>query len=236
MRRLLLATVALAPAMLNGPAMAGGIPVQDTASIAARAMEAAKSLAEAKATVTQLKASYSQLVSTYNSITGARSFEGLVGALGGMSRTYLPETGEIGDAMHGATGGVGRGEEVMQRNRLYAPAERDEWAVEMERREYATANAQALALDGIADAQDRISRLDAMKAALESAKDIREVQGVAGIIQTEAQNLALHNTQMAQIQGLLTAEDRVERQRADQKVRKDLDDWIVMLRAQQGGE
>jgi conjugal transfer/entry exclusion protein len=235
MRRLLLATVALAPLLSPCPSFAAGIPVVDTASIAARAMEAAKSLTEAKATVSQLQSSYRQLVSTYNSITGARNFEGLAGALGGLTRTYLPEAGQIAEATHGTTGGIGRGEEIMQRNRLYAPAERDEWAVEMERREYATANAQSLAMDGIADAQDRLSKLDDMKAALENAQDIREVQGITGIIQTEAQNLNLHNTQMAQIQGLLAAEDRVERQRASQKVRQDLDDWLEKLRIQ-GGE
>ena len=184
--------------------------------------------------VRELERQYRQLVSTYEAITGARSLGGIASALGGVSRTFMPGGSTVPGLMHGQSA-WGQGGALMTRNRLYSPAERDEWALEMERRERATANAQALAGAAIEDAEDRIARLGDLHAALEQAQDLREVAAIQGAIAVEQQNLGAHRAQLEQVRLLLATEERVERQRAEQRVRRDADEWIEKTRDGLGG-
>lgn len=190
----------------------------------------AETIARGVNEVRQLERQYRQLVSTYEAITGPRALDRVAGALGGVSRSYMPRSGSVTGLLHGQGGTFGQGQALLDRNRVYAPPERDEWAQEMERRETATANAQALAAAGLEDAEDRIARLDDMRVALERAQDTREAEGINGMIAVEQQNLAAHRTQLEQVALLLAAEDRVDRQRGEQRVRRDADEWIGKTR------
>ena len=166
----------------------------------------AETIARGVNEVRQLERQYRQLVTTYEAITGARSLGGLANGLGGMSRTFMPRSTSVPGMMHGTGGTYGQGQAMLDRNRVYAPAERDEWAMEMERRETVTANAQALAAAGLEDAEDRIVRLEDLRGSLEQAQDTREVEGINGAIAIEQQNLAAHRAQLEQVRLLLATE------------------------------
>jgi hypothetical protein len=216
MRRLLLTALTLA-LLYGAPARALDI-VHDPASNVTRIAEAARAIAEA---VRQ----YQMLERTYNAIAHSTDLSGMANALGGVSRTWMPEAGPTLDAMRGVGQLVYQADRLRTGNRLYIPPIMDEWAREMERRENVTANAQALAAAGMEDAQDRIARLGLLQGRLEAAQDGTEVAAVNGLLLVEQQNLAAHRAQIEQARLVLAAEERVERQRTEQRWRRDVDDW-----------
>jgi hypothetical protein len=217
MKNTLLASVA-ALALLAMPARAQLI-VNDPAHMA-------ETIARGVAEVQQLKMQYEQLVRTYEAVTGARSVGDVASAVGGLSRMYLPDAGVVADMMNGrvAPGAVGRGGEFLTRNRIYNPGG-DDWSEEMQRRENATAAAQAIAARGVEDAQERIAAMDGVQRALEGDFDIRQLGAYLGAIAMERQNLAAHDTQLRQVQTMLMAENRVDQQRAEQRWRMAVDDY-----------
>lgn len=218
MRRLLLA-LWMALVLLIGPVSAQWT-VHDPLSNATRITEAARSIAEA---IRQ----YQMLERTYSAIAHATDLQSLSSTLGPVTRTFMPEAGPALDAMRGAGRMIGQAQQLRSGNRLYIPQVMDEWANEMQRRENVTANAQAIAAAGMEDAQDRISRLSAMQLRLEAAQDGTEVAAVNGLIAVEQQNLAAHRAQIDQARLMLAAEERVERQRGEQRWRRDVDDWAA---------
>lgn len=209
---LLVSAVALG---LSGPATAQ-FTVIDPAHIA-------ETIARGVNEVRQLERQYGQLAATYEAITGARDMGGIAGTLGGMSRSYMPGASSVPGLLHGSGGSFGAAQSLLQRNRAYAPTQRDEWTVEMERRETVTANAQALAGAGLEDAQERIAKLEHLRHSLEQARDTREVEAVNGMIAVEQQNLAAHRAQIEHVRLLLATDERVQRQRAEQMIRRDAD-------------
>lgn len=167
---------------------------------------------------------YNQLLRTYNAIAHSTDLGGVASALGGVSRTYMPEAAGTLDM-------VGRGARMFRNARGIVDADRfysatvragafarqsEQWLAEMERRENVTGNAKALAQAGMEDAQERIVQLEAAKARLEAAQDGTEVAAVQGLIQTAQANMALHDQQVRHMQFILAAEERTERQRAEQ--------------------
>ncbi|NOG73588.1 MULTISPECIES: type IV secretion system protein [Roseicella] len=217
-RKLLIATTALTLCAVL-PARAFDI-VHDPASNATRIVEAARAISEA---IRQ----YQMLERTYNAVAHATDLQGLAQALGPVTRTYMPEAGSALESMRGVGQLWGQAQRLRTGNRIYMPPVLDEWANEMERRENATANAQAIAAAGMEDAQDRISRLSAMQLRLETAQDGTEVAAVNGQILVEQQNLAAHRAQIEQAHLVLAAEDRVAQQRSEQRWRRDVDDWAA---------
>ncbi len=219
MRRILLAATTALTMAWAVPASAQWT-VHDPLSNATRIVEAARSISEA---IRQ----YQMLERTYSAIAHATDLQSLSSALGPVTRTFMPEAAPALDAMRGVGRMIGQAQQLRSGNRLYVPQVMDEWANEMERRENATANAQAIAAAGMEDAQDRISRLSAMQLRLEAAQDGTEVAAVNGLIAVEQQNLAAHRAQIDQARLMLAAEERVERQRGEQRWRRDVDDWAA---------
>lgn len=219
MRRLLLTTTILAPVLLSGGAVrAQGVPVYDNASNLAR-------IAEAGRAIQQAIQEYRMLEQTYNSIAHATDVGGIAGALGGVSRTFMPQAGAIPGLMNGAGGRYGNAGQYLEQDRLYAPAEADAWSEEMERRETVTANAKALAEAGLEDAQERVEQLQAAQGEIAAQEDGTANAATGNLIATSQLNLQAHQIQLDQIRTMLAADDRVTAQRQEQKVRKDLDDW-----------
>lgn len=214
MKRTILAGAA-ALALLAAPASAQWI-VHDPGSNMARIMEAARALQQA---IQQ----YEQLRATYNAIAHQTDLSGLANTLGGLGRTYMPQASRV-PGLLGGQGSWGQANGFMQQDRLYDMGNADPAAREMQRREQATANAKAIAAAGLTDAEDRIARLEAMKARLEAAQDGTEVEAVTGYLALEQQHLAAHQAQIEQARLLLAAEDRVERQREEQALRRSADD------------
>ncbi|TPG52469.1 hypothetical protein EAH89_18055 [Roseomonas nepalensis] len=219
------ATALLAFSLLMPPQSGhtAGVPVIDVSN-----------LAQAIATVEQLRQEFAMLERTYNSIAHTTSIQGLSSAIGGLSRYTQPRAGV---AMNGARGqgSWGSAEAQMQADRLYASPAQDDWQREMERRERSTAHIKAMVEQNIADIEEQIDALDAMKAELEAQPDGTAVQAHVGGIQLAANKLQAQQTQLLQAQTLLAAEERVTAQRAEQMRRRDLDQQINRTAGALGG-
>ena len=176
-----------------------------------------------------------QHIRTYDAIAHPTSVGGVIGAIRGASRNLMPGRGEMGGLMNGQGGEWGAAGGRLMEDRVYAPAERDEWAVEMERRERVTANAKAIAEAAIEDAQDHLDALEDINAEIEAQPDGTAVAAQAAAIQIAQQRLATHRTQAEQARLMLAAEERVARQRSEQMWRRDVDEHIEKTRGALGG-
>jgi hypothetical protein len=119
---------------------------------------------------------------------------------------------------------------MLNADRLYAPADRDEWAREMERRERVTANAKAMAQAAIEDAEQEIGSLDTMRGEVEAAPDGTAGVAVGNGLSLARQRLDASRLQLEQIRLMLAADDRVTAQRGEQAWRRDVDDWATRTR------
>lgn len=228
MKRILLAGVAaLSLGVVAGPARAQWA-VYDAKSDLSRTLEAVKSLQQAYQQYQMLQAQYRQLEATYNRIAHATGLGDIAGALGGMSRSYLPYGSEIGSALSIAQGGaygnvgsmLGSARSFLSSNRLYQSPVQDSWAREQERREGVTANYQALAQESMYEADQRLANLSLLQARLEAAQDGTEVAAVQGLIAVEQQNLQIHQARFANLQAMADADRRVTEQRQEQLQRQ----------------
>lgn len=206
--------------LLSGPATAQWI-VHDPASNLQRITEAVRS-------ITQMQAQLRQLESTYNAISHSTDLGGIAGALGGVSRRYFPEAAQSLSMVSrlsngGLSGAWGEAQRFTNSNRAYQSPHRDRWQEEMERRESVTANAQSIAAAGMMDAEDRLMKLEALKARAEAAQDGTEVNAVQALIAIEQQNLSAHRGNLETVHMMLVAEDRVITQRAEQRQREGAD-------------
>ena len=220
MRRFLLAATTALTLAAGAPAARALDIVHDPASNALRIAEAARAIQEAIRR-------YEMMRQTYEAIAHTSSVSGLAGALGGVSRTFMPPANSVPGLMAGRGGSFGQAQQYLNQDRVYAPAERDEWAEEMERRERVTANAKALAAAGMEDTEARILELQSAQAEIEAAPDGTAGVAVGNLLTTTRQNLAAHEMQLQQVRLLLAADDRVIQQRAEQRWRRDVDDWAA---------
>jgi hypothetical protein len=214
MRRLLLAGAA---ALALAPVPSGAQYALESTQLLSWAQQATDMMRQ----IQQMQAQLRQLEMTYNAIAHATDLGGIAGALGGVSRTYFPEASQaLGMVSRLSSGGLptlwGEAGRFAAANQRYRSPVTDDWQREMDRREAVTANAQAVAAAGIADAEDRIAKLELLRGRLEAAQDGTEVAAVNGLIAVERQNLAAHSANLQNIALMLAAEDRVERQRVEQ--------------------
>ena len=175
-----------------------------------------------------------QHVRLYESIVHQNSVGGVVGAIQGAARNMMAGRGELAPVMRGRHEWGAAGGHLME-DRLYVPPEMDEWAVEMERRERVTSNAKALAEAATEDALDQLEALDAIRAELEAAPDGTAVAAQQGAIAIAQQRLNTHRAQAEQVRLMMAADDRVTRQREEQRWRRDVDDWARKAAAAGGG-
>lgn len=181
----------------------------------------------------QLRSQYLMLSRTYSAIAHATDVGGIASALGGVTRTYLPEAS-------GTLSMVGQGARLFGNAGSYQSADRifnslpriastarsaERWTMEMERREMATANAKAIAEAGLADMQDRMAQLAAAQAHISAAQDGTELAAVGNLIATSRANLESHSASVDSIRLALHAEDRAERQRAEQMEAQGAAQW-----------
>ncbi|NKE48556.1 hypothetical protein HB662_27560 [Roseomonas frigidaquae] len=216
---LALAVAAAAPASAQ-------LAVIDGANLAQTTVTAARALQQ----IEQLRQQYGQLVRTYDAIAHPTSIGGVAGAVRGLSRTIMPPATQVPDMMAGRSGEWGQASTMLNADRLYAPAERDEWAREMERRERVTANAKAMAQAAIEDAEAEISSLDVMQGEVEAAPDGTAGVAVGNGLSLARQRLDASRLQLEQIRLMLAADDRVTTQRGEQAWRRDVDDWMTRTR------
>jgi hypothetical protein len=216
MRKYLLATAAVVA--LTGPAHAL-VPVTDAKQI----IQNVEMLAQWAQQIAAMKQQYDQLVMTYNALAHATDLSGVAAALGGVTRTYLPEATIIPDMLGTAGYLWGRGAYFNEQDAYYAIESADRWTKEMERRRSVTSNAKALAAASSLDAQDHVMKLGVLQARLQAAQDVTEVTAVNGLIALEQQNLDSHRAQVENIRLMMMADDRVSEQRAEQMQRESAD-------------
>ncbi|MGG5811621.1 type IV secretion system protein [Falsiroseomonas sp. CW058] len=192
------------------PAAAQGIPVYDNASNLARIAEAARALQQALA-------QYRMLEATYNSLAHATDVSSVAAALGGATRTYMPEAGQVVGLLSGAGSVYGAANGLLALGRYADVGVDSPWAQEMQRRELATANFRAIGQAGLEASQRSVLSLSSLLDRITASQDVTEVSAVNGALAVEQQNIEHHKAQIAQVQLMLATEERVERQRAEQQ-------------------
>jgi hypothetical protein len=220
MRKLLLAGVALL--VLAGPADAAGIPVIDIALNTQIITNAVKDAAYWAKQAADMQQQYQQAKATYEALHHATDIGGVLGALGGVSNTYLPAGSEIPGLLSGAAGLWGQAGQFRDMGQLYAMTEQaGVLAEEMERRQTVTANAQAITAAATTGYQQHLQILSSLQDRLSQATDVTEVDAVNGLIAIEQQNLEAHKGLINATQVAMAADDRVTQQRLEQRRFKD---------------
>jgi len=204
----LAAALALSTAAL--PAQAQGLAVFDSTSNLTRIAEAGKALQQA---IQQ----YRMLESTYNTLAHATDVGGVANALGGATRTFMPESRELAGLLSGAGSLYGAASGLLTTGRYADVGRISVFAQEMQRRELATANFRAIGQAGLESSQGSIRGLTSLLDRITGSQDVTEVSAVNGALAVEQQNIEHHKAQIAQVQLMLATEDRVERQRAEQQ-------------------
>lgn len=208
-RRPLLAAFAALP-LLSGTAAAQGIPVYDNVALL---KQAAVWLQQAR----DMKAQFDQITMVYNALSHATDVSGVAAALGGPVRSYMPEAGVVTDLLSGGSGSMwGMANRLLSLGRYADVGQETPWAREMQRRETVTANARAIAQAGMESAQASVASLVSLIDRISGAQDVTEGTAVGGALQVESQNIAHHRAQIDQVRLMLAAEERTERQRAEQ--------------------
>ncbi len=205
-----LAAVLALSAAGAAPAAAQGVPVYDNASNVARIAEAARALQQALA-------QYRMLEATYNSLAHATDVGGVAAALGGATRTFMPEAGQVAGLLSGSGSVYGAANGLLALGRYADVGTESPWAQEMQRRELATANFRAIGQAGLEASQRSVLSLSSLLDRITGSQDVTEVSAVNGALAVEQQNIEHHKAQIAQVQMMLATEERVERQRAEQQ-------------------
>jgi hypothetical protein len=177
----------------------------------------------------QLKAmadQLTQLKDTHRVLSHVTSLAGANGALGGFTRQAGPSSSQLPRLMNGSGSEWGTANTRLREDRLYAPTDSDEWSTEMERRERVTANAKAMAEAAYTDAEEQLAQLDALRAEVEAAPDVTAVTAQSAAVALAHQRLSANQAMLEQARLLLTADDRVTQQRAEQRWRRDVDAWV----------
>ncbi len=211
---LLAATTLLGAALLSASPARAQLPVTDAASIAARAVQAAQNLA-------QLVQQYEQLKATYETLARRIETGDMAGILNSpLLRNSMPDYGQTGGYVNG-TGLAPGSEQYMQQNLYYRPEGDDFTATEMTRSAQGVANAQAMSQRNLQSLQERIEGLGELKDQIDGAQSTGDILAVQARIQSEQTFISAQSTQAAQLQVMLAAQDRVNQQRIDQKIRQD---------------
>lgn len=214
MRMLLLAGVA-------------ALALQATPARAQWAVIDAANLAQSVEQVTQAIQQVTVLRATFDAVSHVTDIGEAMSAVGGISRRVLPLGSEISGLMSGSRGLFGSAGQRLQSDRVYSPAEADEWSEEMNRRETVTANARALAEAGMDDCDLILDALHTLSRLVGLAPD-----GTAGTAIQSAINLVRGRTQivnstMTQISSMVALDNRVTQQRGEQRWRRDVDAYIA---------
>ena len=236
MRKVLLVTVAVMALSLPHRAHAIDIvfdPVQEIQGVQElihQAKEWAHYVKEAAQWVEVLgwyKRQWDTAVSTFNAISHVTDLSSAASALGGLTRNYMPEANAIPELMRDVNNLWGRAGYYNAHDMYYTSRVLnkwgDRWSDEMERRMVVTSNAKAMAEAATFNAEDHVTKLDILRARLESAVDVTEVTAVNGLIALEQQNLDAHRAQIQNVALLLEAEQRVTAQRDEQLQRESAD-------------
>lgn len=181
----------------------------------------------------QLRQQYQLLTSTYNAIAHATDVAGVASALGGVTRTYMPEalgTLEMigtGARFFGRAGNIRSFDQLVNAIPSTAATANNVARItaEWERQQITTANAKAFAEQGLLDMEGRIAELTAAQIRIAAAVDGTEVGAVHALITTNQTNLQIHQASIANLQLALQAADRTDAARMEQLQIVNAQEW-----------
>ncbi|GAC1487721.1 MAG: hypothetical protein NVS2B11_13250 [Acetobacteraceae bacterium] len=208
------------------PAARAQMPVTDLGSIAARAAEAGRSLAQLQQQLTQLQATYRQVVGVYSSLAHATDANGIATALQApIVRNALPGSSELAGLLQGgqAAGNLaGLATGYLQANRAqgYEAQGSDPGALAINGAAAALANLQAIAAQGLQSLEQRAAALPALQAEIDRQPDVQGMAAIQARIAAEASFAQLQGVQAAHLQTLASAQRQVAEQAAEQRQRQ----------------
>ncbi len=235
MKRILLASAVCLGFSLAAPAHAQ-TPVIDAASIATRAAEAGKSLAQLVQQYQVMRSQYDQLVSTYNVLSHPNQ---VLDIAKGMAQQQMRSPGSAGSSIPGLSYGSSlssAANNFLTRNRYSTTQGTDFNAQEMIRREQSTANIQAEAQEGLNRSDERINYLNRLQSSIQEQPDVTAVAAVEARIQSEHLYLQNEGNNVARLGLIQQTMTRVDQQRAEQAGRREAEDWHDRAAAQAFGD
>ena len=208
------------------------LPVTDTAGIATRAIEAARSLGQMVQQYQVMRQQYDQLQATYNVLSHPNQVLGIARGLAQQQMRFPGSTpGSIPGLSFGSQLSAGASR-FLDQNRYAAPQGDDFAAREMRRREQATANIQAEAQTGMERADERIAYLSQLQQSIQDQPDVTAVAAVEARIGSEHLFLQNEANNVGRLQLVQQTAARVDQQRAEQAGRKEAEDWHARAAAQ----
>ncbi len=230
MKRILLASAVFLSLGMAIPANAV-LPVTDYASIMARAAEATKSLAQMKQQYDVMRQQYDQLVQTYNALSHPNQ---VLGIAKGLAQQQMQSPGSTPSSIPGLSFGSqlsAGANRFLNQNRFATTQDNDFAALEMRRREQATANIQAEAQAGMERAEERIAYLNQLQQSIQDQPDVTAVAAVEARIGSEHLFLQNEANNVARLSLIQQTATRVDQQRAEQARRKEAEEWRIRAAA-----
>jgi hypothetical protein len=184
----------------------------------------------------QMEAQYQQLVETYESLhhLNAQSLTTAAGLLGNAQHLAGSAAAELPGLNYGANLS-GAGQQFYNQNHYYTPEGEDWNALEMKRRQYATANLQGEAQTSIEAIEKRLAGLNELQASIPEQPDVTAVAAINARINSEQAFLANETNHIQQLQLLQQTQTHVDQQRAEQHSRELSDKWDAAVAPQAWG-
>ena len=224
MKRILLASSVVLGLGMAIPANAV-LPVTDYASIMARAAEATRSLAQMKQQYDVMRQQYEGVMQTVNALSHPNQ---ALGMAKGLLQQQMRSPGSTPSSIPGLSFGSqlsAGASRFLDQNRFATTQGNDFAALEMRRREQATANIQAEAQSGMDRAEERIAYLNQLQQSIQDQPDVTAVAAVEARIGSEHLFLQNEANNVARLQLVQSTAARVDQQRAEQAGRKEAEDW-----------
>ena len=228
MKRILLASAfCLSLGLGTTPLHAAGMPVIDTASIVARALEAGKNLAQLKQQYDMMTQQYRGIMQTVDSLSHPNQVMN-------MAKNLLNQQMQSPGSAPASIPGLAYGSQLsagaarfLDQNRHYNPQGDDFAALEMRRQAQASANLQAEAQAGMDRAEERIAAINELQQSIDGQPDVQAVSALEARVNTEHLFLQNEANNVARLQLVQQLGARVDMQRAEQNARKDAEDWAT---------
>jgi flagellar biosynthesis chaperone FliJ len=127
------------------------------------------------------------------------------------------------------------GQRFYDQNRYYTPQGNDYAAQEMQRRQYATANLQGESMTGMTTIRARLASLTQLENSIPSQPDVQATAAINARIEAEKSYLANESIHVQHLQLMQETQAHVDQQRAEQRARKQADQWNSTVAAQAWG-
>ncbi len=198
-------------------AIAGGIPVIDSVSIADREAQHVETIAKWVTQYKQMVSQIDQLQAQYNAITGSRGFGQVFNDPA--YRDYLPsDWQEIYDKVEdgGYAGLTGTSKDIYKANQLFDSCAHftvEEQRIECEARAVRPSQDKAVALEAFSKAKARLGQIDQLMAKIDLTTDPKEIAELQGRIALEQAMISNEQTKLKLYSMVADAEKRIQRQR-----------------------